>query len=395
MSHSIKMNYYDTFRCTADQCDFTCCQEWRIGVDEKTFQKWKELKLKAVDSDGENQPELILCDCVEKEEAGQIIKLGKDKKCPFLNEKKLCKVVLELGEDHLSETCTTFPRQINTFEDRTEYSLDPGCPAVVDLLNQKLNVGQLLNDRLVEKEVSSAQSSSLLYLVREMIFTILEDETYLLTERMMMIFYALLELLEEKHLTKEKINAYKNRKQLQPLADAIRKMKFNSADSFFERNELFLDVVENYRKQMLYVDYLEEISMLAEGLEEAYSEDEIIEKLQVFKEEFAAYEQLLKNYLVAEIFGNCLLPDMELKDVVIAFQWITLEYSVIQQAIFLKWLAGGEKAVTYGMVKSYITVISRVTGYDQSDIKEYLENSFESMVWEWGYLALIVGNSTL
>ncbi|MBU3804219.1 MAG: flagellin lysine-N-methylase [Candidatus Cellulosilyticum pullistercoris] len=386
MSHSIKINYYDTFRCIADQCPFTCCQEWRIGVDEKTLQKWKGLKLKTTDRDEKNQSELTLCDCVEKEETGQIIKLGKDKKCPFLNEKKLCKIVLELGENHLSDTCTTFPRQINTFEDRTEYSLDPGCPAVVDLLNQNLNAIQ---------EESSAQSASLLYLVREMIFTILEDETYLLTERMMMIFYALLELLEEKHLSEEKINAYKNRKQLQPLVDAIRKMNFNSFDSFFERNELFLDVVENYRKQKLYVAYLEDISLLAEELEEAYVEEEILEKLEAFEEELIAYEKLLKNYLIAEIFGNCLMPDMTLEDMVISFQWITLEYSVIKQAIFLKWLAEGEKTVTYEMVKCYITVISRVTGYDQSDIKEYLENSFESIIWEWGYLALIVGNRKL
>lgn len=392
MNHCIKIKDYDTFRCIADQCPFTCCQEWRIGVDDKTFQKWKGLKLEAVDRNGKNQHELILCDCVEKEESGQIIKLGKDKKCPFLNEKKLCKIVLELGEDHLSETCTTFPRQINTFEDRTEYSLDPGCPAVVDLLNENSNAIQLVTDGS-EIEASSAQSSDLLYLVREIIFTILEDETYLLTERMMIIFYALLELLEEKQLSEEKVNAYKNRKHLQPVANAIRKMKFNAMDSFFERNELFLDVVENYRKQKLYVDYLEEISVLAENLEEVYSEEEIVEKLQVFKEAFAGYEELLKNYLMAEIFGNCLMPDMELEDMVIAFQWITLEYSVLQQAIFLKWLAEGEKAVTYEMVKCYIIVISRVTGYDQSDIKEYLENSFESMIWEWGYLALIVGNS--
>ena len=394
MNHCIKIKDYDTFRCIADQCSFTCCQEWRIGVDEKTFQKWKDLKLVAKDRDGKNQSEQALCDGVEKEESGQIIKLGKDKKCPFLNEKKLCKIVLELGESYLSETCTTFPRQINTFEDRIEYSLDPGCPAVVDLLNQNSNAIQLVTDGR-EIEESSDESSALLCLVREMIFTILKDETYLLTERIMIIFYALLELLEEKHLSEEKVNAYKNRKQLQPVADAIRKMKFNAVDSFFERNELFLDVVENYRKQKLYVDYLEEIAVLAEKLEEVYSEDEILEKIQVFKEEFAAYDQLLKNYLIVEVFGNCLMPDMDLEDVVSAFQWIILEYSVLQQAIFLKWLAEGEKAVTYEMVKCYITVISRVTGYDQSDIKEYLENSFESMIWEWGYLALIVGNSKL
>jgi len=281
MSHSIKVNYYDTFRCIADQCPYTCCQEWRIAVDEKTFQNWKGLKLNSVERDGERQPEITLCDCVKKEETGKIIKLGKDKKCPFLNEKKLCKIVLELGEDHLSETCTTFPRLVNTFEDRTEYSLDPGCPAVIDLLSQDSKVIPLLNDTplingmplikgMTLGEESNSHNLTLLYSVREMIFTILEEKDYLLTERMMIIFYALLELLGDKQLTEEKIKAYKNRKQLQPLVRAIRKMNFNALDSFFERNELFLDVVENYRKQKLYVDYLEDIAILAEGLAEGY-----------------------------------------------------------------------------------------------------------------------------
>ena len=30
-------------------------------------------------------------------------------------------------------------------------------------------------------------------------------------------------------------------------------------------------------------------------------------------------------------------------------------------------------------------------GYDEEDIYEYLENSFEELVWDWGYLALVVG----
>lgn len=51
--------------------------------------------------------------------------------------------------------------------------------------------------------------------------------------------------------------------------------------------------------------------------------------------------------------------------------------------------------MTYTMVRDYITVISRITGYDHSDIKEYLENSFESIIWEWGYLALVVGHEKI
>lgn len=35
-------------------------------------------------------------------------------------------------------------------------------------------------------------------------------------------------------------------------------------------------------------------------------------------------------------------------------------------------------------------VVSRMTGYDSDDIEEYMTNSFENAVWDWGYLALIL-----
>lgn len=387
MSTTVKTNYYDTFRCIAGQCSLTCCQEWRIGIDEETLHKWKGLKLRAINQEDENQSEMVLCHHVEKEDSGHIIALEKDKKCPFLNKEKLCRLVLELGEDFLSETCTTFPRQINSFDDRTEYSLDPGCPAVVDLLHENLNT--------ISFCLEGEQTSSVLYLVRDMMLTMIEDENYSLTERMMMIFYVLLELREQGEVTAEKINRYKDSKQLQPLAQAIRKMKFNPVDSFWERNELFLDIVHNYRKQKLYVDYLEAISVTAEGLEDKYADKAIREKIKLFDTAIEPYESLLKNYLIAEIFGNCLKPEMNLEDVIVGFQWITLEYATLKQAIFLKWLMQGEKPIDYTMVRDYIAVLSRVTGYDESDIREYLENSFEEIIWEWGYLALVLGNGKM
>ena len=43
------------------------------------------------------------------------------------------------------------------------------------------------------------------------------------------------------------------------------------------------------------------------------------------------------------------------------------------------------------IVRDYLVVITRMTGYEEEDIYEYLENSFESVQWEWGYFALIVG----
>ena len=35
--------YYEKFVCTADQCPRTCCQEWKIPVDEATEERWRKL----------------------------------------------------------------------------------------------------------------------------------------------------------------------------------------------------------------------------------------------------------------------------------------------------------------------------------------------------------------
>ncbi|MEF9960219.1 MAG: flagellin lysine-N-methylase [Niameybacter sp.] len=389
MTKQIKIDYYDAFRCIADKCDFSCCQEWRIAVDDETRNQWKGLKLQATQDAQSEQPALTLYDCLEKEEDGHIITLNANKKCPFLNAQKLCRLVLELGEDCLSETCTKFPRRINIFEDRTEYALDFACPAVIDLIYSKVEGAKLLQEGMGKGD------RSLLFAVREMMLVVMEDDTYSLPERMMIIFYVLLDLLDAKQLTKEKVKRYEDKAHLKPLVEAMGKMKFNAAYSLWERNELFLDVVHNYRKQKLYVEYLEPIAVRAERLEEAYLEVTIGEKVLAFEQVFEAYHKLVKDYVIAEIFGSSLLPEMTLTDMVIAFEWITMEYATMKQAIFLSWLEDGEKELEYKTVRHAMMIISRVTGYDQEDIKEYLENSFESTLWEWGYLALVVGNGRI
>ena len=39
-----------------------------------------------------------------------------------------------------------------------------------------------------------------------------------------------------------------------------------------------------------------------------------------------------------------------------------------------------------------IVVLTRMTGYEEEDILEYLENSFQSPIWEWGYFALLLSS---
>lgn len=385
MSQEIKLNYNDRFKCIAGECSLTCCQEWRITVDEVTEKKWQGKFISGREEQGQK---LELCQCLKEEALGKIIKLNDEKKCPFLNQDKLCKLVIELGEDYLSHTCMTFPRQNREFTNRTEHTLAACCPAVVDLMRQQAPefIGHTL-------EPINEKTEELLYHIREMMVETMKADQYTLPQRMMMIFFNLLEALEDQHLSLEKIKA--KGQQLTPLIKAISKMSFSEIDALLESNELFLDVVENYRKQGLYVSYLEKIAQLAETLETDYEEENLLVKRKAFEKDFCAYKELLERYLIAELLGNTLLIDSQLKDVVIAFEWITLEYAVLRQALFLKWLEQGEKPLPYEIVRDYISVVARVTGYDAEDIEEYLENSFEEVIWDWGYLAMVLGNGLI
>ena len=375
MKPEVKINYYNTFKCIADQCPLTCCQEWRIAVDKQTEGKWKGKTL------SEENGNVSLCSCLEKEEQGKIIRLNSDKKCPFLNQEKLCKLVIELGEEYLSKTCTTFPRQVNKFEEHTEHTLASCCPVVVDLMRDEEPVFEGVLDQ-----------NQPIFKIREQMRSIIKEESHHLPQRMLVVFYMLLGLMEQEQLTVEKVEATGSSKQLEPLVEAMKGMQFSKIDALLESNELFLDVVENYRKQGLYVNYLESIATLAEQIEQQYQEEEILRIYDRFEEALIPYERVLKHYVLAEIYSNSLMPDSELEDMVIAFQWIALEYTVIRQALFLKWLEQGEGELAYETVRDYITVIARVTGYDASDIYEYLENSFEEVIWEWGYMAMFLGN---
>jgi len=376
MKKEIKMDYYDTFICIADKCSFTCCQEWKIAVDDDTYKKWNRISLTKQSGNYIDQH-------VIQKDGTRVIALNERKQCPFLNEQKLCNLVLNFGDEVLSETCAIFPRQTHEFADRKEYSLVSCCPEVVDWMNQQ--------DKVCFTENLSDLDEDILFQIRTMMISIIQNQNFSISKGLMMIFYILLEIHQKESVLKKEIDEYKDEAVLKKLSDTIDKMKFQSLDTFEENNELFLDIAENYRKQGIYTSYLESIAVLAEDLSRDYDKRKMTVQLQKFDKQFSSYEKLFRNYLVGEIFTNSLIPDSDLESIVVMFQWIAMEYAMMRHSIFLSWLLDEQEELPYTVVRNYIVVISRTMGYDQEDIYEYLEKSFKNLIWEWGYLALLIG----
>lgn len=378
MKEEIKTDYYDSFTCSADKCSFTCCQEWKIAVDDDTYKKWKHLGVTKQDNQSLDQ-------YVKQKDGARVIALNEQKQCLFLNENKLCNLVLNFGEEVLSETCTIFPRQIHEFADRKEYSLVSCCPEAVDLMNQQ--------DKICFTKNMFDMDEDILLQIRKMMISIMQNQHFSISKCVMMIFYILLDIYQKKSVIKKEIDEYKDEAVLNELSDTIDNMKFIRLDTFEENNELFLDMTENYRKQGLYTSYLEPIAVIAENLSTDYDKSKIITQLQKFEKQFSAYEKIFRNYIAVEIFSNSLVPESDLKSMVVMMQWIAMEYAVIRHAIFLSWLLDGQEKLSYTVVRNYIVVVSRMMGYDQEDIYEYLDKSFKSLIWEWGYMALIIGEA--
>lgn len=374
-------DYYETFHCTAGECPITCCQEWKISVDADTNRKWKKLP----PPDGTSERRKNVSAYTTHKDGDRVIELTAEHQCPFLNEGKLCRLVLSYGDSVLSETCTTFPREIHAYETHEEASLMPCCPAVIDLWFSRKSL------TFPEPPASAA---SPLFEIRTQLIHLLQYSTGSIEMTLLSGFYVLLELRRADTLTSELVRDYFSEETLSQLRPLICDIELPWEDSLSECNELLLDLAVNYQREALYLDYLTPILTLAETLAETLSEKNEAEKLlgawEQFQNTLAPYQTLLRHFLANEFFSDLLEPGSELDDMILQMQWIALEYVVVRHSLFLKWMQGGSGELSYETVRDYLVILTRMTGYDTADVREYLVDNFEELIWEWGYLGLIV-----
>ena len=381
MMERIRPDYYDKFTCIADQCTFTCCQEWKISVDNETNRKWKKkYPPKEVKEQRKN-----LSAYTTKKDGSRVIELNEKHKCPFLSENWLCGLVSNYGDSILSQTCTIFPREVHRFETHEEEVLMPCCPAVLDIWNQEENI---TFPSLPEN------GRTLLILIREKMMEMFRNKEQSIEEILLESFYILLELWQaeqEGRLSVDRIENYFSKEATEELKQAILAMDLPFFDTMDECNELLQDLAVNYQKERLYQGYLPQVLPLAEQLSKTYDAEEMQQKGQAFFREWKKYEALMHRFMENELFSDLVLPDGDLESMVVQMQWIAMEYNVIRHSLFLKWMQDGCGELKYETLRDYIVLITRMTGYEEADIYEYLENSFEELIWEWGYLALITG----
>ena len=116
----LTLESYTDFVCIGSDCPFTCCQDWKITIDEETERFYQSVEGKM----GELLRSSIRCE----DGSSWIALREEDKHCPFLNEKGLCNIYINLGEEHLSNTCTYYPRYMFYEGDICFAGVSISCP---------------------------------------------------------------------------------------------------------------------------------------------------------------------------------------------------------------------------------------------------------------------------
>ena len=189
-------NYYEKFNCIADKCKHSCCIGWEIDIDDDTMDFYNSLDTELGEKIRAN---------IEGDPPHFALK--ERDRCPFLNGKGLCDIILSCGESALCEICTLHPRFKNFYENYEEVGLGLCCEEAVRVI--------LDTDEKFEIEIPSlATDDERDFLeIRGTVFDILQDrESSILTrfeelaEMFSLKFNFSISKLRDKYLSLERLD---------------------------------------------------------------------------------------------------------------------------------------------------------------------------------------------
>ncbi len=171
-------DYVPTFQCIASRCRNSCCIGWEIDVDEDTMETYRAVK----GAFGER-----LRQGIAGEEPHFV--LGKEERCPFLNQENLCDIILQLGEEALCQICSDHPRFYTWLPDRVEKGLGLCCEEAARLLLEHKEKVQWIEQEMPEEEDWEADKGYYLLLQRrEQVFSCLQNRNLSIPERLSAAF---------------------------------------------------------------------------------------------------------------------------------------------------------------------------------------------------------------
>ena len=367
-----RMIGYDSFKCIADKCRFTCCSGWDINIDINTYEKWNKEN---------NKFKNMLNKLNFVDENNIIVNKKTSDSCPFLDDRGLCNIVKNNGDEYLSLTCKTFPRIENLFDGIKELTLSCSCPEVVDIIYkiEEIILEKHHNDDYTELPIEMK--------IRDTIIHIIKEKDINIESKLLISYRMLLNILDNEEITEEivldELRKYNNIILQETLENNI---EYNN--TFRTVNNLFLDIIESYKNVLVLKRSLNDISQLSMKIYRGQIRtSELIELWNEFINYFNKYNKLIEKCIVTKVLGNCLNEDIE--EVAINLELIILEYVLVRYSVFLKVFLGDKENILQN-IKDYIVVFSRVINNNFDAVVEFIEDQHEDILFSFEYLKNIL-----
>lgn len=168
-------DYYHDFVCIADRCKHSCCIGWEIDIDEETLEIYRN-----VSGDFGKR----LQEGIETDECGSHFRLCEDERCPFLNRNGLCDIILNIGEENLSQICTDHPRFCSFYSDRTELGLGLCCEEAARMILSKESKTDFVIYEDDGEEDLPTEKETIFFEKREKLFALAQNRSQTVFERM-------------------------------------------------------------------------------------------------------------------------------------------------------------------------------------------------------------------
>lgn len=397
----IYANYYKEFVCTNSECEDSCCTHWDVEIDKKTFEKYKKVKDDEVKKIIDKYVYINSDSYDDNVDYGRV-KLTKSKNCPFLDDKKLCKIQKNISEEYLSNVCHTFPRFTNLIDGVYENSMTLSCPESARLVLLKEEgltfdiEGEKLHKKIVSLDVNTKDkvhegtAVTEFHKLREFSIWIMKNRKYEIWERLLLLgyFHEDLEILIKKNKTykiAKLIESYKtkiSKGEMDNLLDKTIKsssMQLTLMIEFVERlgviggveSKNFIDSSRTMEKELAILldidsrEKLERYIEVVDGIYEPFMND---------------HEYMFENYFVNHIYRN-LYPFSEPGTPFDSYMMMIIRYIIIK--LYLAGLGSSKGGLTKEITIDFIQIFSKTVEHHRSyliDLADFMrESHFNNM----------------
>ena len=345
---NIKMRYpiyLKEFKCIGGECEDSCCIGWDVDIDKFTFQQYESVS----DSDMKNilKSNLIKnkrCQCDEIDFAK--VKLEESKRCPFLKCDNYCVIHSNLGEEYLSNVCTSFPRVTNKIDGIYEMSLAVACPeAARILLLKKDGIEFSESDEDLGKHIVSSEVN-----------TKLSEESYLPVEFLKEIRETSIKIMKNRKFSLDKrlyilgefINALEDEYEYNchNTLSFIKEYDIGTVKDLYEENSMNYIIQVDFFKKLLtmlrvekdidsdrFKEYSNEVKIGLNLDEENY----LAKNAQMYIKAFEEYEKefieensyIFENYIVNFIYSN-LFPFCQRESIFDSYIMLLIRYTFMR-----------------------------------------------------------------